>query len=263
MNIKDELLKRKKQYTKLTEDVNKQIIGAPLGRLRINQIKGNYQFYHRVSPSDRLGTYIPANEMDLVRRLAQKDYDQKLLKYLQQEINAIDTYLKLSPATGPEDLFGTLNDKRREIVIPAFDTDEMVRKKWEGMKYERMGFAPDDPEYYTDKGERVRSKAEVIIANKLLKYDILYHYECPLFLKGFGWVRPDFMILNLRLRKVYYWEHLGMMDNEGYVNDNLIKIRWYQKNGIYLGEKLIITSETNKYPMDIREIDAIIQHFLL
>ena len=263
MDIKDELLKRKNEYTRLTEDVSRQILGAPPGALRMNKNKGRNQFFHRESPSDRLGTYIPANEMDLVRKLAQKGYDQKLLKSLQQEINAIDTYLKLSPTIAPADLFETLNDKRREIVIPAFDTDEMVRQKWESMQYDRMGFEPDDPEFYTDKGERVRSKAEVIIANKLLKYDILYHYEYPLFLNGFGWVHPDFMILNLRLRKVFYWEHLGMMDKEGYANDNTIKIRAYQKNGIYLGEKLIITLETKKYPMDIREIDALIQRFLL
>ena len=263
MNIKDELLKRKDEYTRLTEDVSRQILGAPPGALRMNQNKGRNQFFHRASPSDRLGTYIPSNEMDLVRKLAQKDYDQKLLKSLQQEINAIDTYLRLSPAIAPMDLFETLSDKRREIVIPAFDTDEMVRQKWESIQYERKGFEPDDPEFYTDKGERVRSKAEVIIANKLLKYDILYHYERPLFLKGFGWIHPDFWVLNLRLRKTFYLEHFGKMDDERYANDNLLKTRAYQKNGIYLGEKLIITSESDKYPMDIREIDAIIQHFFL
>lgn len=259
---RNEIEKERQQLRALEAMTINKLAGAPPGSLRIAGKKGS-KFFHRTTPSDRLGTYIPAKEMELVRKLAQKGYDQKLLKSLQQEINAIDTYLKLSPAIAPADLFETLNDKRREIVIPAFDTDEMVRQKWESMQYDRMGFEPDDPEFYTDKGERVRSKAEVIIANKLLKYDILYHYEYPLFLNGFGWVHPDFMILNLRLRKVFYWEHLGMMDKEGYANDNTIKIRAYQKNGIYLGEKLIITLETKKFPMDIREIDALIQRFLL
>ena len=259
---RNEIEKERQQLRALEAMTINKLAGAPPGSLRIAGKKGS-KFFHRTTPSDRLGTYIPAKEMELVRKLAQKDYDQKLLKSLQQEINAIDTYLRLSPAIAPMDLFETLSNKRREIVIPAFDTDEMVRQKWESIQYERKGFEPDDPEFYTDKGERVRSKAEVIIANKLLKYDILYHYERPLFLKGFGWIHPDFWVLNLRLRKTFYLEHFGKMDDERYANDNLLKTRAYQKNGIYLGEKLIITSESDKYPMDIREIDAIIQHFFL
>ncbi len=58
-----------------------------------------------------------------------------------------------------------------------------------------------DPIFYTHKGERVRSKSEVIIANLLYKYQIPYRYEFPLTIKDFGITYPDFLILNVRKKR--------------------------------------------------------------
>ncbi len=41
--------------------------------------------------------------------------------------------------------------------------------------YEKMSFREDAPEYYSNKGERMRSKSEVIIANLLDKLGIPPH----------------------------------------------------------------------------------------
>lgn len=196
-------------------------------------------------------------------QLAQKGYEEKLLKILDQEIGAIDSYFEKSPALGPEGLYDSLSEKRKALVLPAIETDAMIRKRFEDLVYEKKGFDKDAPEFYTEKGERVRSKSEVIIANRLLKEDIPYHYEYPVLLKGFGLVHPDFMILNVRRRKVFYWEHRGMMDKEGYANDAISKTRAYQLNGIFLGDKLIITEETENLPMNIREINSVIQYYFI
>ena len=53
------------------------------------------------------------------------------------------------------------------------------------------------------------------------------------------------------------------MDDPGYVQDNLSKIRAYEKSGYFLGDNLILTFETKNLPLDTREIDRIIKHFLL
>ena len=53
----------------------------------------------------------------------------------------------------------------------------------------------------TEKGEAVRSKSEKIIADKLYMKEIPYVYEQPLYLKGYGYVVPDFKILNVRTKK--------------------------------------------------------------
>ena len=106
----------------------------------------------------------------------------------------------------------------------------------------------------TDRGERVRSKSELIIANLLSKEGIPYKYECPLRLKGFGTVHPDFTALRRNARREIYWEHLGMMDDPEYTARAVRKISAYILNGFYPGEDLIITAETNASPINIREL---------
>ena len=59
-------------------------------------------------------------------------------------------------------------------------------------------------EIYTERGERVRSKSEKIIADKLFLQNIPYHYERPIYLKGFGMVYPDFCCLLYTLLPLAY-----------------------------------------------------------
>lgn len=56
--------------------------------------------------------------------------------------------------------------------------------------YEQKEFAENAPFIWTEKGERVRSKSEKILADYFYHKKILYQYERPLYLKGFGTVHP-------------------------------------------------------------------------
>lgn len=73
-------------------------------------------------------------------------------------------------------------------------------------EYRGKGFDESTSEFYTAKGEKVRSKSEVIIADVLSREGIPYRYEYPLYLKGIGKVHPDFTVLNVKQRKEIYWE---------------------------------------------------------
>ncbi len=73
---------------------------------------------------------------------------------------------------------------------------------------------------------------------------------------------PDFTILNPQTGKVVFWEHLGMVDNAEYVEKNLKKFRDYEKTGIFLGEELLVTVETQQMPLNSKGIEAFIcKHF--
>ena len=125
-------------------------------------------------------------------------------------------------------------------------------------------FAEDDEtEFYTDNGERVRSKSEVLIANAMKKHGIPYKYECPIVLKGIGKIHPDFTALNIRRRKIYYWEHLGKMDDPDYARKNTFRLNMYEKNGLFHGDSLITTRETSTLPLDTKLLDRMIDHYLL
>ena len=92
---------------------------------------------------------------------------------------------------------------------------------------------------------------------------IPYVYEQPLYLKGYGYVVPDFKILNVRTKKEYYLEHFGMMDDYEYAKNAIKKIECFQKNEIYPGEKLLITLEASDSPLNMIILEKMVNKYLL
>ena len=78
----------------------------------------------------------------------------------------------------------------------------------------------------------MRSKSEVIIANLLQAKGIDYRYEEPLEIDGVT-KYPDFTIEDDNTGETYYWEHLGMLSDEGYRQKWLEKVEWLKANGIF------------------------------
>ena len=65
------------------------------------------------------------------------------------------------------------------------------------------------------------------------------------------------------LRKEYFWEHLGRMDDPGYIFRTTRKMSAYLSNDYYLGDHLILTLETKDLPLNTRHIKKIIEHYFL
>ena len=103
----------------------------------------------------------------------------------------------------------------------------------------------------TERGELVRSKSEVIIANMLHQLNVSYDYEAPFSGTDGRTVRPDFTVLT-DLGETVLWEHLGMLADPRYAAKWAAKKQWYARNGILpidegVGEmgKLVITDDVN------------------
>ena len=199
------------------------------------------------------GVYLKKENMDLAIKLAQIEYDEKLIVILK---NAIKSMAKFE-AEWLDDPFEAATNKmidgKKVLVNCHFVSDELYVSNWKSQKYERLSFKEDYPEYYTRQGLRVRSKSEVIIADILDEMGIPFLYEKPLNLKGVT-VHPDFTLLNMKERKEVYWEHFGMMDDMDYRNNAFNKIRNYESNGFYQHDSLICTFETGKNPMNTRDV---------
>ena len=93
--------------------------------------------------------------------------------------------------------------------------------------------------YSTQKGDKVRSKSEVIIANMLHANKVQYIYEKKLYYNKVDWIEPDFTITMPDGTEVY-WEHLGMIGSEDYDKTWLRKLDIYGK---YFSGKLKKTYE--------------------
>ena len=79
----------------------------------------------------------------------------------------------------------------------------------------------------TERGDLVRSKSELVIADKLYARGIDYAYEQPLILPGDRTRYPDFTIIDGARGVTYYWEHLGLLHDPGY------RARWERKRAEY------------------------------
>ena len=109
----------------------------------------------------------------------------------------------------------------------------------------------------TVRGELVRSKSEVIIANALHYNGLDYEYEPELILEG-KVKRPDFKVEDYDTGVVWYWEHCGMMTDPQYKKRWEEKKKFYEKNGIIEGKNLIVTYD-EEGSLDSNKIQEIIE----
>ncbi|WP_269930171.1 AAA family ATPase [Aminobacter sp. HY435] len=84
----------------------------------------------------------------------------------------------------------------------------------------------------TARGELVRSKSEVIVADLLHGLGLPYSYEQP-FVGGDGSVRyPDFTVDDAETGRLVLVEHLGMLDAPAYLRRWHNKLEWYRKEDV-------------------------------
>lgn len=110
----------------------------------------------------------------------------------------------------------------------------------------------------TAKGELVRSKSEVIIANALFYNGLTYEYEPTLVLGG-RVKRPDFKIIDADTGDIWYWEHCGMMSDNRYAKRWADKEQFYAKHNIVRGKNLIVTEEFAGEGLESNKIDELIK----
>ena len=260
----EELQIRREQLKLLLAKKIRSLKNAPEGRLRVAQAHEGrkLQYYHVTARGDTKGSYIPHSQLQFAKRLAQKQYDQNLIPILRHQIAALDNLLA---AAGPKipSLYETQCRARRLLLTPVTLPDDQYTELWQNAQWQGHPFSPDTPDFFTARGERVRSKSEVIIADTLARHKIPYRYEYPLELKNGITYHPDFLCLNLRTRMEFYWEHFGMIDNPDYAGRTAAKLKVFSENKIYPGKNLIITMETNETPLSSLQVETFIKEYLL
>lgn len=260
--IKNLLKAREEALLSIKKSKEKELASAPNGTLRICSHGNRTQYYRREDPKDFNGVYIREKDVDIAKKLAQKEYNKKLLYAVEKELKVIRRFLTNYPLINVEQLYERLSKERQKLIEPITDSEDIFVKKWESVEYRGKGFLEGTPELYTSKGERVRSKSEVIIADTLEREGIPYRYENPIYLNGVGKIYPDFTVLNVKERKEIYWEHLGMMDDPEYVEKAIKKISSYERNDIFPGDQLILTYETRNLPINQKMIMLMIERYL-
>lgn len=246
-----EYLERQKQA------VSQELASMPEGNLLIapGTEPTNFRYYNRTTPQDKQGVYLNKKQMALKKKLAQKKYYIKLVKSMDIELCQLKKMKNSISEDSIIDTYGKLHSGLKRLITPLNIDDETYIKMWKSLEYKGLRFEESDTtEFYSDLGERMRSKSEVLIANMLTKNDIHYRYECPVVMNSGEVFYPDFTVLQMSRRRVIYWEHLGKMNDSDYVTRNLRKLDIYQKNNIYLGDNLFITYESTNQQLRLSDV---------
>jgi hypothetical protein len=116
----------------------------------------------------------------------------------------------------------------------------------------------------TSKGEAVRSKSELLIAEALLSAGVEFGYELALTLGG-STRYPDFTIEDDITGRTIYWEHLGMLERADYRASWEKKLAWYRANGVHPvaeakpGAPMLVTTEdSSESGLDMGQVKKLI-----
>jgi len=254
-----EMKKRKDYLNRLIVYVKRQLKSMPPGYLRISSNRGIPRYYHITKPKDTSGKYIRKENMDIVKKLAQKDYLNKVLKQAEAELININIFLENNQSNHLENIYTITNDYRKNLITPLVVPDEVYVQQWEEESYETNPTYKDLKVYPTKNNELVQSKSEAFLADMYFDLGIPYRYDAALRLKSGVIKFPDFTLLDIRNRRIIYHEHFGLMDDDEYRRKNLRKLDEYRRNGIYPGKNMIVTYEADGCPFNIREIRQMIE----
>ena len=241
---------------------NREITGLPdRERIQVSSSNGCKQYYFRDLKSHKK-RYAKVSELQQIIESAQAEYDTKAFEKICKLKDTLQKFLKKYDIEGIEKIYNNYSKAKQEIISPLILPEEAFVKVWREKHPGNQNTYPAEILYQTTLGENVRSKSEKIIADLFSQYHVPYQYEPELILDNGYKAYPDFIVLNVRNRKTFYWEHLGMISNSEYAVKSLKKISLYEQNGLYVGKNLIVSMESETMPFDVKIIESKIRTYL-
>ena len=233
----------------------------PKGSLIVRS-DGNYTRYYAYI--DKQEHYIHSIDKETLKQYCQERFYRKLEQKLPAQISKLKkTAEKLEKIWDVQDIYEALPGPVRKYAVPQTGRQrKMIEDFYTEGRYAEHSTYPKSEKFETEKGDIVRSKSELIIANMLHHAGIPYDYERIVYFKNRKWKFPDFTILNVRTGKKYIWEHFGRLDEEKYRTDTMEKIEAYETNGFIQGVNLIMTFETKEKPLNTKHVRDLINSFL-
>ena len=266
-NLINQLIEAKTELERLISSLSKDNRDKNEGRICVKTISGKPYY---VKYMDGKEEYIPKNDIETIKSLSQKLYNKKTISSADRDKQQIGKCIEILSNNAQESVLDSIPKALHPYINTGIDIDEEYAEKWASEKVTDTNPREADKEYETPSGIVVKSKSEWMIARILDDYHVSYYYEKPF--DDYGPIHtgtprynlyPDFTCLNKRTGKTYYWEHLGKMDDMLYVAKNINRIMNYASYGIYPGNGLIVTYESNSIPFRYSYVSGLIEKFLI
>ena len=228
------------------------VASAPDGKLKVFSIDGHTRYLIK----NKEGKWVRINK-SAADTLAQRKYDIAILRSAAKEKTILSRALNSYPDPCVEDVYSQLPQLRKPMVHPIRLSDDEFTADWLATPFKQKTDDTQNCIFKTKHGDMVRSKSELIIANRLFELDIPYRYEAELRL-GNTIIHPDFTILDIRRRREVYLEHCGRMDDPAYSSKVVKRVNLYIKNNILPGDRLFLSLESLDVPLNMEILDKIL-----
>ena len=231
--------------------------GLPKGQLSVSVIGGNTYYYNRVN-GKRI--YLGREKGNDIRKMQTHKLITTCLEHIEDNEKLIQEFMCKYKPIHPETVRGTLGKayQNAEVDLSAYCAKNS--EKWGEQEYKRNMKYPEALVHRTLKGDYVRSKSEVIIANNLYHRNLQYRSE-ELTKVGQNIFAPDFKIQIPSTGKIKLLEHFGMMHNPDYRENALWKMSSYIENGYRPYEDILFTFDDLHGNIDAKNLDILLDSF--
>ena len=242
-------------YQALSTYYNGIIQRSPPGHLLVQDHYGKKQYLHSYRTRDRYKRKVITGDIAQLRRLAQKEFAEKALSALENNMRWLKKAIDNLRPCAPDDLIGQMGkgyadlppdyffDRNQQMILLELNDAVKQRilrhREWGRQPYPLSSYRAERRNILASQGIKVRSKSEALILEALLRYGIDVRYEQEQIIDNIT-IAPDFTFEGGD-KKLFYWEYLGMMDRPNYASRNFRKIRTYYELGLIPGHNLILT----------------------
>ncbi|MBQ3290958.1 MAG: hypothetical protein IJH43_01115 [Mogibacterium sp.] len=233
--------------------------------------KNGVKYYSEVwyEEGERNSLYLGTDDNAEVRHIKEKHFLRKAVKDLEKKIKTIEGCIKKLSLFSSADINECLpktyrlkEEQLNEIEGPTEEEDwyksalrvKAFRDKEYGIRY------AEGRKHTTKDGIKMRSKSEVSIGNEFLARGKKYIYELPVFIGGVL-LHPDFAFFSERFGRMMFWEHVGILGDEGYMEDFSQRMDTYTKGGMVPCVDVIFTFDDIDGNLDTRLIQRLLDEY--
>ena len=227
-------------------------------------------------------------------RLMRKKYLEVKLSFIEKNVSTLKYVLKNYTAFSEDDILATMPESYRRLPEELFfipseaeiasgiadsagaasyaafcesigestaGLPDSKAENWASKAYETSQYRSEERRHTTSRGLKVRSKAELLIAESLYKFEVPFHYEEVLHIAGRTFI-PDFTIMKSD-GSLCYWEHCGLMNDARYRAKFKEKLEFYEAAGIVLWKNLILTFDDDEGGINLSIVESEIKNKLV
>ena len=154
----------------MKQNLETSIQNAPLGNLKIINCRGVEQYYldsAETRTSYPNGKYLRKSDFELAGKLAQRNYDEKLLSEVEKQLKNIQNIIKKyekQEIVQVEELYSVydrMSPSRKKMVDARIISDKEYVNQWSAKIYSGKDFAEGQAEIYTEKKDGVQPEFDI------------------------------------------------------------------------------------------------------